>query len=53
MPYSSPPPPQRHDPSRGETKNLAHVIIKYHVKPSAHKAFLDAWAKAEEGTGRV
>lgn len=48
------PPPlscQRHPPSRGETKGLAHVIIKYHVKPSAHKAFLEAWNKAEEATG--
>jgi hypothetical protein len=48
---SPPLPPQPHNPSRGETKGLAHVIIKYHVKPSAHKAFLDAWAQAEEATG--
>jgi hypothetical protein len=42
---------QRRAPSRGDDKNQAHVIIKYHVKPSAHKQFLDAWSEAEKGTG--
>jgi len=44
---------QHREPSRGEEKDQAHVIIRYHVKPSARKEFLDAWGKAEEGTGEV
>ena len=42
---------QRKPPSRGEEKHLAHVLIKYHVKPSAHEDFLDAWNKVEKATG--
>jgi hypothetical protein len=42
---------QRKPPSRGEENNLAHVLIKYHVKPSAHEDFLDAWNKVEKATG--
>lgn len=37
-------------PHRGEEHNLAHVLIRYSVKPSAHKQFLDAWNTAEQAT---
>lgn len=39
-------------PSRGQEEEgqQAHVIVHYHVPPSAHEEFEDAWNKAAEAT---
>jgi quinol monooxygenase YgiN len=43
---------QRRPPSKGQDeKRMAHVLIRYSVKPSAQGEFLKAWGAAEKGTG--
>ena len=50
-----PPPPLQVKPSKGDrtkAKDMAHVLIKYHVPGALHREFVDTWQGVQKGTAK-